>query len=793
MSTAAIKPKILVVEDENIVARDIAQQLSELGYDPVGITDRGEQAIVLTKQLRPDLVLMDIQLAGEIDGISAAQVIRTQYGTPVVFLTAFSADDTLARAKLTEPFGYILKPFSERELRTVLEMALYRYQAEHQLRISTALNRSILDSVKAEIAVLDSEGVIIDVNQAWRRFSLKNRPPHSEHLQDIGCRYECLSSADSNMRFAEETVSQARAGIQAVLDGRLPSFELEYAGVAEHKQSWFSLSVTPLAGHRQGAVVSHTDVSERVLAELELRKLSQVVEQSPEAIIITDVEGKIEYVNSTFLRNSGYSRAETLGKKPWMQAQLYASMQAAIARGASWTGELHNRRKDGSKYIEHAIVTPLRQADGSITHLVSLQEDITSKKRLADELERHRFHLEELVESRTRELAIARQQADSANRAKSRFLANMSHEIRTPMNAIIGMNFLLSQSTLTPDQAARLGKISSASEHLMAIIDDILDLSKIEAGQLQLEHTDFDLLTVIENVHSIIGQAARNKGVTIIIESDTVPRFLKGDPTRLRQCLLNYASNAVKFTERGSICIQTALLQENDDDLLLRFSVKDGGIGIAPDKIAKLFQPFEQADASTTRKYGGTGLGLAITSRLAQLMGGSVGVESSPDIGSHFWFTARLQRSQNIIAQTDVNDHLADAQTLLTQLYSGRHILLVEDDLFNREIALELLSDTGLLVASAENGFEAVQAAQAAQYALILMDMQMPVMDGLDATRAIRQLAGYANTPIIAMTANAFNEDKIACAEAGMNDFLSKPVDPPLLYSVILKWLKHKT
>ncbi|MDE2440556.1 MAG: response regulator [Betaproteobacteria bacterium] len=527
------------------------------------------------------------------------------------------------------------------------------------------------------------------------------------------------------------------------------------------------------------------------------RMLRTIFDTSDGAIFLVNAEGRIVLANERMSAMWGVPMNELVGGEyvalvhPDERVLGREKMLKLMASEIPFVRlEREYVRRDGTMFWGFLCGRRLLDENGNFIGLVGLIADIDEPKRNAQELENYRQHLEALVRERTAQLEQAKDAAESANRAKSAFLANMSHEIRTPMNAIIGLTHLLKRDGVTPRQADRLDKMMSSAEHLLAIINDVLDISKIESGKLVLESSPFRVVDVVERLVGLNIDKVQAKGLSFRTQVGSLPPVLVGDRTRLSQALLNYVSNAIKFTESGSIMLRASVLEEDERSLMVRFEVQDSGVGIAGDVLPRLFRPFEQADNSTTRQYGGTGLGLVITQRLVELMGGQAGVESKPGEGSTFWLTARFGKPGTVEAPAGA----AVAPSGSEPLCKGRapRLLLVEDEPLNREVATELLDDIiGAKPDVAESGEAALAKVQTGTYDLILMDVQMPGIDGFEATRRIRCLPGCAQLPIIAMTANAFAEDRAHCLAAGMNDHLPKPVDPERLRATLQRWLSR--
>ncbi|GAB3776176.1 hypothetical protein GCM10028796_53240 [Ramlibacter monticola] len=503
--------------------------------------------------------------------------------------------------------------------------------------------------------------------------------------------------------------------------------------------------------------------------------LRAVLASSPDLIAYRDVEGTFLGCNDAYGELVGLP-TESIGGlsveqvlSPAAAARMRQEDAVALAQNRGSVNEAWCDYPDGRRALLEFVRSPMRDADGHAIGLVMVGRDVTRRREAEEELRR------------------ARALAEEATELKTAFLANMSHEIRTPINAILGMTHLALGTELTARQRDYLAKVHAAGEHLAGIVDDILDLSKIEAGKLVLEQEVFALDALLQQVSDVVVEQAQAKGLHLAFDADRqVPPRLAGDPLRVRQILINFLNNAIKFTERGEVALRVAVERREGRRLLLRFAVRDTGIGLTPDQAERVFRQFEQADRSTTRKYGGTGLGLAISRSLAEMMGGSVGVESRFGEGSTFWFTAWMELAPDEAPAT-APAPLPSAAPHAPPALAGARVLLVEDNPVNQQVAGEILQAAGIAVRIAENGLQAVGRVQEGRFDAVLMDMQMPVMDGVTATERIRAL-GFT-LPVIAMTANAMASDRERCLAAGMNDFLSKPIRPQELYRVVASWL----
>lgn len=532
----------------------------------------------------------------------------------------------------------------------------------------------------------------------------------------------------------------------------------------------------------------------------------QLTEDVQDVIWKMDRDFRFTYISPSDERVRGFRADEVIGHHVFelfneegvaLVTRLIQQRQKSELQGipvGSVTFEVQHRCKDGRLIWGEVLSKPERDSDGEIIGYHGITREITERKNVEAELRRHRDHLEELVAQRTAALSVAKEAAEAASLAKSTFLANMSHELRTPMNGILGMTGLALKNATDPKLRDQLGKVMQASQHLLLVINDILDISKIEAERLNLDAVDFTLATPVDILSNLTSPTAMAKGLamTIAIAPELASQHLSGDPMRLGQILLNLVSNAIKFTDSGSVRVDIVATDETAEEIGIRCTVRDTGIGISAADQARLFRAFEQSDNSMTRKYGGTGLGLAISKRLAVLMGGSIGVESKPGTGSTFWFTARLKKSTSDGESANLTP-VSLPEEILKARFSGARVLLAEDEPINQEVSRELLESAGLVVDLADDGVEAVELARRTNYDLVLLDLQMPNMNGIEAAAIIRSLPGREYLPILALTANAFTSDRQKCLDAGMNDHIGKPVDPDQLFATLLKWLLKPT
>ena len=790
MDTTTLLPKILVVDDQPENRAALTRLLHRLSVEIHAVGTAGE-ALQLAQEHDFALGILDVVMP-EMDGLQlAAQIkaLKLNRPLPLLFLSGIlDVASKMAQAYSLGAVDFLTKPYEPTVLlgkvKVFLELNRQELALTQSLLELHELNRHLTQEVeerkKAQEALLTSRRTLQALFDGI-----------SDAILILGASFEvteCNLGAVKMFGLSQDQML-GRPASDLLYGPKWPKKELAQKLEGLSHGALLEWQAQPPEGEpilveigseqilvegKAARLLSIRDISSRKLAEEKLRKLSQAVEQSPTSILITDTKGRIEYVNRKFCTLTGYRPEELEGKNPRIlksgqtAKNTYKELWANIKSGQPWSGELINRRKDGTLYHELTHITPIFDQHHQVTHYLGIKEDITQRKQAEEAL------------------ITATKEASRANRAKSEFLANMSHEIRTPMNAILGFSEILADLVEDPQQAQFVRHIQTSGHALLTLINDILDLSKVEAGKIRLELSQFDPRPLIYEMRELFSQKAEEKGLAFLVKIDPqLPPAILADEVRLRQILLNLVGNAVKFTHQGHVRLAIKALHQGESNLDLVLMVEDTGIGIAQENLERIFGAFEQVEGQSS-KYGGTGLGLAITKRLVEMMGGQILVKSR--LGQGTTFVVKLSG----IGFGQLNQKPAEEQPEdLTHLTFDPATLLVVDDLVvNRTLIKQYLSKYPFEILEAANGQEALDLAATYHPALILMDMKMPVLDGYQATARLKENLLLHKIPVVAVTAAVMkNEEERILGIC--DNMLSKPLSKISLLSKLALYLTH--
>lgn len=708
-----------------------------LGYLPEEIEPsiNGWKRLLHPEESESVVDCLEANLQGRLDSFEMEHRLRTKHGNWVWILTRGRVIERDHEGRARRMAG----AFTD-----VSQLKI----AEHSFRESEWRMKELMGLLPVGVILNDSAGHCVFVNKWWLNLT------GTTEQETLGFGWQrAIHPDDREAVFAEWALS--------IKEHR--PFQMQYRLVDAQGQARRVMSngigLTDQAGTANGFLGVVQDINSLLEAKEENEFYRTALDQA-DIVAITDAKGVIVHANDPFCEISGYDRQELLGKNHrilnsgTMPEGFFDQLWRTIREGKTWKGEICNRAKDGHLYWVDTVIVPQVGYHGRPNRFIAIRRDITNRKM------------------EQRELQSAREKAEAATQAKSQFLANISHELRTPLNGIIGMAELLLDSKMSVEQRELSTTIQECGENLLSIVNELLDYSKIEAGKVELEYSPFALQGCVRSVVSVLEHGAMEKDIRISFQIDPlIPANITSDSGRLRQVLLNLGGNALKFTERGEISLRVSMQSRSDANMVLLFEVSDTGIGISASQLERLFQPFSQGDASVSRRYGGTGLGLIISKQLVEAMGGEVWVESRQGGGSSFFFTLPVlpaKEEPRKIAGANATAQFAAAFPL--------RVLLVDDNHVNQKLALKLLEKIGYAVDLADNGRAAIRAVSQKKYDLVLMDLQMPEMSGIEATRTIRATPEITQPKIVALTANAMARDRQACHDAGMDGFISKPI-----------------